>query len=98
MDIQKIVVTEFKSGHGTIGTTAAQAGPAFAAVKGIKIKADLSNSNNVYVGHSENVENTGDAQGYQLDAGEEVTIEIDSLDKVWVIGGAADQGYSYLVS
>jgi hypothetical protein len=93
MDIQKIAVSEFKAGHGTIGTTPAKAGPAFAAVKGVKIKADLGNSDNVYVGHSDAVGN----DGFLLDAGEEVTIEIDSLDKVWVTGGDAGQGYSYLV-
>lgn len=96
MDIQKIAVNEFKTGHGTIGTSAAKAGPAFTAVKGIKIKADLGNSNNVYVGFDGNVTNTGAGQGFELDAGEEVFIEIDSLDKVWVIGGASSQGYSYV--
>lgn len=96
MDIQKTAVEEFKTGHGTISTTAAVAGPAFPCVKGVKIKADLGNGNNVYVGHSEHVTNTGAAQGFELDAGEEVFIEIDSLDKVWVIGGAASQGYSYV--
>lgn len=94
MDIQKTAVTEFKAGHGTIGLTAAAAGLGFVAVKGVKIKADLANANNVYVGHDENV---SASNGFVLDAGEEVFIEIDSLEKVWVIGGAADQGYSYLV-
>lgn len=95
MDIQKIVVEEFKAGHGTIGLTAAKASTlSLRAVKGVKIKADLTNANNVYVGHDNTVSSTN---GYTLDAGEEVTVEIDSLDKVWVIGGAADQGYSWLV-
>lgn len=95
MDIQKITVEEFKAGHGTIGTTAAKASTlAIRAVKGVKIKADLGNGNNVYVGHGSGVTSTN---GYTLDAGEEVTIEVDSLDKVWVIGGVADQGYSWLV-
>jgi hypothetical protein len=92
MEIQRISVPEFKAGHGTVGGTAAQAGPAFPCLKGVKIKADLTNGNNVYVSHAEAV----GASGFLLDAGEEVFIEVDSLDKVWVFGGAADQGYSYV--
>jgi hypothetical protein len=48
----------------------------------------------VYVGHGNGVSTTN---GFQLDAGERVEIPIDSLDKVWVVGGAASQGYSWLV-
>jgi len=96
MDIQKSATPEFKTGHGTVGTSAAVAGPAFPCVKGVKIKADLLNTNNVYVGHSDKVTSAGAAQGFELDGGEDVFIEIDSLDKVWVIGGAADQGYSFV--
>ncbi len=95
MDIQKETVEEFKSGHGSVGTSAAQVSEhALRAVKGVKIKADLGNSDNVYVGYDDTVTNTN---GYQLDAGEEVTIEIDALNKVWVYGGASSQGYSWLV-
>lgn len=93
MDIQKSAVSEFKTGHGTVGGTAALAGPAFRCVKGVTIKADLGNGNNVYVGHDGNVTASN---GFVLDAGEDVFIEVDSLDKVWVFGGAADQGYSYV--
>jgi uncharacterized protein YuzE len=93
MDIQRTSVAEFKTGHGVIGTTAAAAGPAFPCVKGVKIKADLTNSDNVYVGHDDKVTTSS---GFMLDAGEEVFIEVDSLGKVFVIGGAAAQGYSYV--
>lgn len=95
MDIQKVTVEEFKSGHGSVGTSAAQVSAhALRAVKCVKIKADLGNSDNVYVGYDNTV---ASSNGYQLDAGEEVIIEIDALNKVWVIGGAASQGYSWLV-
>lgn len=93
MDIQRVSVPEFKAGHGEVGTSAAVAGPAFPCVKGVKIKADLANGNNVYVGHDEHV---SASNGFVLDAGEEVFIEVDSLAKVWVFGGAASQGYSYV--
>jgi hypothetical protein len=93
MDINKTAVPAFLAGHGTIGTAAAQAGLSFPAVKGLKIKADAANSNAIYVGHDSNVDATN---GYPLAAGEEVTVEVDSLDKVFLVGGAAAQGYAWL--
>lgn len=97
MDIEQITVQEFQFGHGVVGTAAQQITElSFRAKKYVKVKADLTNGNNVYVGGS-TVANTGDTQGYTLDAGEEVEIPIDYANKVWVIGGAADQGYSWLV-
>jgi hypothetical protein len=92
MDIQKEAVEEFFSGHGVVGTASQVAGIERRCVKGVWIKADLANGNNVYVGHAESV----GANGIVLDAGEDVFIPIDSLDKVWVYGGAASQGYSYI--
>lgn len=93
MDIQQVTVPEFKTGHGTVGTSAAKAGPAFICKKYVRIKADLSNGDNVYVGHDDKVTSSN---GFVLDAGEYVDIPVDQLDKVWVIGGAASQGYSYV--
>jgi hypothetical protein len=93
MDIQQESVPEFKTGHGTVGTTAAKAGPAFPCKKYARIKADLANGDFVYVGHADTVTSSN---GFVLDAGEYVDIPVDSLDKVWVIGGAAAQGYSYV--
>jgi hypothetical protein len=84
---------EFKAGHGTIGTTAARAGVGIPVALKVIIKADLANGNNIYVGHDSSVSGTN---GFTLDAGEFVEIEIDSLDKIWVVGGAADQGYSWI--
>jgi len=92
MDIQKESVEEFFSGHDTVGTASQPAGIERRCVKGVWIKADLGNGDNVYVGHAES---TG-ANGIELDAGEDVFIPIDSLDKVWVYGGASSQGYSYV--
>jgi hypothetical protein len=92
MDIQKEAVEEFFSGHAVIGSTAVKAGIQRRCVKGVYLKADLGNTDNVYVGHAESVA----AGGFLLDAGEEVFIPIDSLDKVWVYGGAASQGYSFI--
>lgn len=95
MDIQQVTVGEFKAGHGTVDDTPIKAGLTLHAMKHVKIKADLDNSDNVYVGHDQNV---SASNGYPLDAGEEVDVPVDSLDKVWVVGGAADQGYGWLVA
>lgn len=94
MEIQKETVPEFKTGHDTIGTTPAVAGVELLALKYVRIKADLGNSDNVYVGNTPSVSSEN---GFQLDAGEHVDIPVDSLAKVFVVGDAADQGFSYLV-
>jgi hypothetical protein len=100
VDIFQVTVPEFRTGHDVVDETAVPLvrdgsgnALAFPAKKHVKVKADLANDNNIYVGHDANVAAPG---GYELDGGEEVDIEVDSTDKVWVIGGAADQGYSWL--
>ncbi len=98
MDIQKIAVEEFKAGHGF----APQFVPAqisetpVRAIRGIKIKADFLNFAPIYIGHDKSVSVSNNI-GYRLDPGESVVIEIDSLDKIWVIGLGNTQEYSYLV-
>lgn len=92
MDVQKSSVEDFKTGHGIVCTSAQAAGPGFPCAKGVTIKADLGNSDNVYVGHSAHVTASN---GYKLGAGKQVFIPIDRLDKVFVIGGDSSQGFSY---
>jgi hypothetical protein len=75
MQIHQDTMPEFHTGHGVVGGAAAQVSTlAFHAGRKVEIKADLGNSDNVYVGTSINV-TTG--TGYQLDAGERVEIPID---------------------
>jgi hypothetical protein len=101
VDIFQTTVTEFRTGHDTVGDSASAPlvrdgsgnALAFPAKKHVKVKADLVNTDNVYIGHDANVTEGG---GFTLDAGEEVNIEVDSTDKVWVIGGDTGQGYSWL--
>jgi len=83
----------FTTGHGVAGAAKSQVATAEMLVdKYVEIKADLANTNNVYVG----IANVTTVIGYCLDAGELIRIPIDDLSKVWVIGGAAAQGYSWL--
>lgn len=87
---------EFKAGHGVVGTNPQRASTlTFKAYKVVRIKADMGNSDFVYVGDHEGISSTS---GFQLDAGESVDIPIDQIDKVWVVGGDADQGYSWLAA
>jgi hypothetical protein len=94
MEIQKETVPEFNTGHLVVGTTAVAAGVELPALKYVRIKADLDNDDNIYVGNSANVTS---GNGFLLDAGEHVDVPVDSLAKVFVIGGLADQGFSFLV-
>jgi hypothetical protein len=87
---------EFQAGQGTVGATSqplAAVGETHSVQRYVIVKADLGNSNDVFVGPS--IVTAG--SGFRLDAGEVTPpIAIDELSKVYVIGGAASQGYSWL--
>jgi hypothetical protein len=94
VSIAKESVESFKVGQGSVGAAKAAITTANTpALKYVEIKADLTNTNNVFVGDL----NVTTANGYFLDAGEMVRIPIDNLDKIWVIADAAAQGFSWLV-
>lgn len=93
MNIERSSKAEFRAGAGTVGLTAQAAGIKMAAAKSVTIKADAANTDVVYVGHDASVTA---ATGFALAKGESVEIAVDSLDKVYVIGGAASQKYSWL--
>lgn len=85
----------FRTGHVTIGTTAAQLSPQnLLAHSIIRIKADATNTNDLFIGPNASVAST---TGYRLDAGESVDLPLVNTDAIWIVGGAASQGYSYLV-
>lgn len=93
MNVERSSKAEFKAGAGTVGLAAQAAGIKIPAAKSVTIKADKANTDTVYVGHDASVTA---ASGFALAAGELVEIAVDSLDKVFVIGGAASQKYSWL--
>jgi hypothetical protein len=76
-------------GNTTFGTTAGQLSDAaeFPCRK-VKIKAAPGNSGDLYVGLAGSVTSLN---GWTLDAGQEIEIEVEKLGDVWVIGGAASQ-------
>jgi hypothetical protein len=75
--------------QGTVGTTAV----AFAReCLRITIKAHAANSGNIYIGDSGV---TAD-KGFELDGGEELTIDSYTFNEVYLIGSVAAQKYSYV--
>jgi len=94
VSIANEAASEFKTGHGTVGTT-----PVVALItvetpvkKYVEVKADLTNTNNIFVG----INTVSTTTGFLLDAGESVRIPIDDLSKVYVVADAAAQGFSWL--
>lgn len=87
---------EFQAGQGTVGAASqplAAVGASHTVLRYVVIKADLTNTNDVFVGPN----GVSAGSGFRLDAGEVTPpIPIDELSKVYVIGGAASQGYSWL--
>jgi hypothetical protein len=94
-NIGKEAAEEFQAGQGTVGLTPQpiEAAGHLPVSKYVIVKADLVNANDVFVGTS----TVSATTGFRLDAGEATPpIHIDDLSKVFVLGGAASQGYSWL--
>ncbi len=74
---------------GSIGAAAQQLTTTPTPLKrGVTVKAAVGNSTNkVYVGLSTvTADNTPATDGFELLGGDSVTIEIDDLSKIWVVG------------
>jgi hypothetical protein len=85
---------EWQAGNGTIGETAGQIfNSAFAVHKHVVIRADSANSGTITLGNSA----IRASAGFILKAGDtSPPIYIDDLSKVWLIGSASGQNYSWL--
>ena len=84
----------WQAGNGTVGETPAQLFPAaFRVYKSVVIRANAGNSGTLSIG-----DNSSRADGgFILAAGDtSPEIKINDLSKVWLIGSAADQAYSWL--
>ena len=79
---------DFSHNQTTVGTTAVQlTATSTPCKKGVLAKALSTNGDKVYVGKSGVTTGTG----YELTAGETVAIEVDNVNKVYAIAGAAGQ-------
>lgn len=84
----------------SITTTAVQlTASSVPANKGVLVKASNSNTGTVYVGASSSVtRGTVDAtDGFELGAGEAVSLEANNANLIWLIGSAAGQRVSAMV-
>ena len=86
----KITLTEADFAHNqqTVGVAQVQLVAASTPCKkGVLVKALSTNTDKVYVGKT----GVTTATGYELTAGETITIEADNANKVYLIAGAAGQ-------
>jgi len=93
MNIDKQSAAEFHIGNNTVGTTAQKMTTlSFPVYNRVRVKAAAGNAGVIYVG----LANVSSAECYPLAAGEEVPIEIDATDKIWVRASEAAQGYKWV--
>ena len=87
------------SGELAVGATEVQ-GPD-RDCKAVKLKANLANTDNVFVGTATGITvanaATDTTTGYPLDAGQELELLVGNLNQLWFIGGAASQAISYIL-
>jgi len=93
-DLLEEISTQPSFSHGqiTVGTTATQL-PSAPAVKGVLVKAHRDNTGKVYIGNSSSVSTTN---GFELAAGEALTVEVNNANLIWVIADSADQKISWV--
>ena len=91
----------FTLNNVTVGTTSANVNivagvtPGIGELEsGIRIKADAANAEAVYVGPSP----VGTTNGFKLSANEEVFIDIDAIDKVYLISAGGGETISFIAS
>jgi hypothetical protein len=84
---------------GSIGTSAVQVTTTSIKLeKGVIVKAAAGNGGTVYVGNSDVTANSAEAtDGFELTAGESITVPVDDVSKVYVIGSGAGQQVFWFV-
>lgn len=84
----------FACGDGTIGTIGAKL-IQYPVRKHVVVRANAGNESTIIIAHSE----AALATGFVLSGGQMTPpIYIDDLSKIWIKGGDADQGYSWIAS
>ena len=88
--------TAIVHGQNTVAAagTAEALGPATALLSGVRIKALAGNAGDIYVGDADVDANNG----FVLDAGEEVFVEVANLATVYIDASDNDDGVSYIGS
>ena len=95
VQVGKEAVSTFAAGDGTIGLTATQLTPGGQVSKNVVVRANAGNTGTIMVGSSA----VSVPNGFVLAAGAQTPpIYVDDLGKIWLIGSAAAQGYSWISS
>jgi hypothetical protein len=94
VDIDRESQAEFRTGSGTVGTDVVRLSEIGREVKKyVMLRANGANTSVIMIGHSA----AGVADGFILSAGQQSPpIFVDTLSKVYIVGGAAGQGYSWI--
>ena len=95
-------VTKIFTDEVTVGTTSSNQGllvwyyPRHRCLlqSGIRIKADAANAEAIFIGPSP----VGATNGFKLSANEEVFIDIDAIDKVFVMSTGGGETLSFIAS
>lgn len=94
MDIINEAVSEFRSGSGVVGVTAQAIGTGQVR-KHVVIRANGGNTGTISIGTTK----INAVDGFILAAGNQTPpIYVEDLSKVFIVGSAANQGYSWLAS
>lgn len=88
---QQVARGTMVSGQQSVGTSQVQL-PSNQIYLAVTIKASNANSGTVYVG----VTGVTTSTGFELGAGEGVSIPIDNTDKIYLIASASSQTVSYI--
>lgn len=65
--------------------------------RGVTVKASASNTGIVYVGNSDVTNGTANStDGFELSAGESVTVEVNNVNKVYIIGTDVNHRVSWI--
>ncbi|MCL4195412.1 MAG: hypothetical protein KJZ87_26980 [Thermoguttaceae bacterium] len=94
VDVDRESQAEFRTGSGTVGTEPMRLSVVGWPVKKyVMLRANGANTGVITIGHSAGAA----ADGFILSAGQQSPpIYVDNLNKVYIVGGAADQGYSWI--
>lgn len=84
-----------QSGNGNASATAGRLAGVVdkKCYKKVIIKKDGTETDVLYVGFRSDVSSSN---GFALEAGDQVELEIDNPNKIWVVGSDADVAYSWL--
>ena len=90
------VYRKFVNGKKDLTTTAATISASVAIKIGVHVKAPLTNTDTIYIGS--NTLATTPSDGFPLEPGESIFIEIDNPNKIYARSASTGQKVTYLAS